>query len=109
MWTKSDLDHVEGKEGELRAWHISKLLSTPIPSYTHRRVDSPEQAVGVLGRRAQLDLRDNNVEWNTQGLVVWEFGEWTEWYSQDGEDIDGYAEKLRIATEPQNSEPEKTL
>ena len=31
---------------------------------------------------------------NAGGLDVWEDGEWVTWYSDDGEDIDEYTERM---------------
>jgi hypothetical protein len=76
------------REGALRVWWWSNR------GLEHHAVNTPNDAAEWLERRANRDLRDKRVKANTGGLEVFEDGEWCEWYSADGEDIDEYAEWL---------------
>lgn len=77
------------KEGDLRVWHIPQV---PGNSF-YVGVDSPEEAAKIMGVLADYDLfqlqeRVKPDYSNAQGLQVFEDGEWVDWYSEDGEDID---------------------
>ena len=73
-------DHV----GDLRVYWFVNPPSTP----KHYPVKSPEEAKAKLDKLAQRDLRDSSVFDNAGGLQVYEEGEWTEWYDENGNDID---------------------
>lgn len=85
------------EKNKLRVWHIPQ-----IPGEAFRvSVESPEEAAKVLEILAQYDnfQFEQNVKpdySNAAGLEVFEDGEWCEWYSEDGEDIDEYADNLKI-------------
>lgn len=81
------------KKNELRVWHIPQIPGEPF----HVSVESPQEAVKVLEILAQYD----NFQFeqkikpdysNAAGLEIYEDGEWREWYSEDGESIDEFAE-----------------
>ena len=81
------------KENELRVWHIPQIPGEPF----HVSVESPQEAVKVLNILAEYDnfQFEQNIKpdySNAAGLEVFEDGEWCEWYSEDGESIDEFAE-----------------
>lgn len=77
------------KEGDLKIWWIPQV---PMKAFTFRVPDlrTAQQMLDVL---AQYDLFQwrNDVKpdySNAGGLQVFEDGEWTDWYSEDGDDFD---------------------
>lgn len=84
-------------KNELRVWHIPQIPGEPF----RVKVESPEEAVKVLNILAKYDLFQlgHNIKpdySNAAGLEVFEDGEWSEWYSEDGEDIDEFAESHNL-------------
>ena len=82
-------------EGDLRVWHIPQI---PMKAF-HIPVSTPEDAIRVMRILAEYDMFEykNNVKddyFNAQGLEVFEDGEWVDWYNEDGDGIDDYAELL---------------
>ena len=83
----------EEVEGALRVWHIPQ-----VPGKGFRvPVKSPAEAKFVLDILAAYDgfQFENRIKpdyCNAGGLEVYENGEWTDWYSEDGQDIDDWAE-----------------
>lgn len=78
---------------KLRVWHIPQV---PMKAF-HVEVETPEEAIKVLDILADYDLFqfENRVKpdyCNAQGLEEWDAqeGEWCEWYSEDGLDIEEY-------------------
>lgn len=73
---------------KLRIWWIPQVPMEPF----RVEVESPEEAKKLLNILADYDIFqfENNVKpdyCNAGGLEVFEDGEWTDWYSEDGEDI----------------------
>lgn len=54
---------------------------------TYFNVKDVEEAKKVIERETQKDLRDPHVTWNASGLEVFEDGEWSEYYNDEGLDI----------------------
>jgi len=54
---------------------------------TRFSVKDVEEAKKVINRESSKDLKDRFVTWNAGGLEVYEDGEWSEWYSEEGLDI----------------------
>ncbi len=82
----------EPKEKDLRVWHIPQVPGKPF----HVSVSSPEEAIKILDVLANYDAFQFKQHIkpdysNAAGLEVFEAGEWSEWYNEDGEDIDAYA------------------
>lgn len=77
---------VNATEGQLRVWWIRNVSGKP----EYHPVKDPAEAVEVYERLTADDLKDESVTSNAGGLEVFEDGEWTEWYSEFGEDIDDY-------------------
>lgn len=82
---------------KLRVWHIPQV---PMKAF-HVEVETPEEAIKVLDIFAQYDLFqfENRVKpdyCNAQGLEEWDEqeGNWCEWYSEDGLDIEEYRCKM---------------
>lgn len=82
-------------EGDLRVWWVQNFTASG--SVRSFPVASPEAAIVELHRLADEDLQDDTVWGNAGGLEVYEAGEWCEWYNDEGEDIDEYAERLEAA------------
>lgn len=83
-------------EGNLRVWHIPQVPGKPF----YVLVASPEEAIKVLDILASYDMfqYENFIKpgyCNASGLTVFEDGEWTEWYNDDGEDIDEVSRNLK--------------
>lgn len=84
----------------LRVWHIPQV---PGKSF-YVPVASLDEAVTVLDALARYDLfqLENNIKpdyANAQGLQAQDTdGDWTDWYDDDGDDIEAYRE-LRTPTE----------
>lgn len=74
---------------KLRVWWIREPPAEP----QYFPVKSLGHALLKLDRLAKLDIL-RGTEYNVGGLEVFEDGEWVEWYSEDGLDIDGYAASL---------------
>lgn len=77
------------KEGDLRVWHIPQVPGEAF----HVSVGSLEEAIKIVAILIQYDLFQfmQGVKpdyCNANGLEVFEDGEWWEWLSEDGEEID---------------------
>ena len=76
--------------GDLRVWHIQ---NPPAPA-TWYNVKSPTAGLGIINELAERDMRPNSgIESNAIGLCVYEDGDWVDWYDDEGDDIDAWAEK----------------
>ena len=83
------VNSVEPKNGDLRVWHIPQIPMKPflVP------VSNLIEAKLILDTLAQYDIFqfENNIKpdySNAAGLSVYEDGEWTDWYDDDGNTID---------------------
>ena len=74
---------INAEEGDLRIWWIR---NPPNPAQ-FILIDSPDKAVRLLDQLGARDIK-NGVQVNVGGLEVFENGGWTEWYDEDGNDID---------------------
>jgi hypothetical protein len=83
------------KQGDLRIWAIPQV---PSRNPFHLPVRSPEEAKAILNALAEYDL----YQWkhrikpdysSVAGLEVFDAGEWTEWYDDDGNCIDEVADE----------------
>ena len=79
--------------GDLRVWHI--WTNTSGCSYEARfPVKSVTEAQAVINTRANEQVNDDSVEWNTFGLEIYEYNgddaipEWCEWYNEDCDTIE---------------------
>lgn len=73
---------------KLRVWNVINPPRTP----NYHDVNSPNEAVAKINELAAEQLKDDAIFANAFGLEVFEDGEWSEWYSEDGEDIREYEE-----------------
>lgn len=75
---------------QLRVYHIQNPLGTP----TWHEVASPLEGIQKIEALANMDMRPQSNVWgNIFGLSVLEDGEWVDWYDDDYDDIDAWAEK----------------
>ena len=86
----------EPKEGSLRVYHFPQLQ---MEKAFHVEASSVDEAIKVLDVLALYDIfqLENNIKpdyCNAQGLEVFEDGEWSEWYSEDGDDIGDHCRYL---------------
>lgn len=72
------------KVGELKVWNVINPPNEP-DLYP---VESPKEAKELIDKLANMQLKAANVYSNAFGLVEWDGEEWTEWYDEDGFDID---------------------
>lgn len=71
------------KEGDLRVWHAWNF-----PDHMNRfRVPSVDEAKSMINQLAEADLARAEVYANAFGLEVYEDGDWSEWYNDDGMSI----------------------
>lgn len=59
-------------------------------------VASPEEGARKIKQLAQEQLQNEWIHDNAFGLICREDGEWVDWYSEDGEDIKEWAERMGI-------------
>lgn len=71
------------KEGDLRVWNIKN----PPREAEHYPVNSVEHASALINALADSQLLQPEITDNVFGLEVYEGGEWREWESADGDDI----------------------
>lgn len=79
------------KNGSLRVWHIPQVPGRPFIV----AVETPHIAKQIITLLAEYDLfqfehRIKPDYTNASGLEVFEDGEWAEWYSEDGDNIDEF-------------------
>lgn len=81
----------------LRVWHIPQVPMKPFHVY----VDTVQEAAKVIDVLARYDSfqYQNGIKpdyCNAQGLEEWDdkYGEWYEWYNEDGLNIKEYIEKF---------------
>lgn len=72
------------REGALRVWNIINPPYSP----DHYLVKTPQEAFALIDKMADTQLRDSSIFSNVFGLEVFEGGEWSEWYDENGDDID---------------------
>lgn len=82
---------MKASEGDFRVWWIPQI-GAGCPVF-HVSVESPEQAMLLMKALADYDLFQfrNRIKpdySNAGGFDVFEDGEWSTWYDDDGRDID---------------------
>jgi len=80
---------IELKDGVLKVWWIPQI---PMNAF-EVQVDTPREGKKLLDILANYDIfqYENNIKpdyCNAGGLSIYEDGEWTDWYNEDGESID---------------------
>ena len=71
-----------------RVWYIANPPSEP----KHYEVVTPEDGADKINQFAKRDLKNKNVFSNAMGLEVFEDGDWSEWYDENGDDIGALAD-----------------
>lgn len=71
---------------KLRVWNIINPPAAPI----RFPVDSPEEGARLIEKLANQQLQHDHIFANAFGLEVFEDGDWCEWYSDEGQDIDEF-------------------
>lgn len=71
---------------KMRVWHIPQIPGTPFTV----EVSSVKEGVLLMNALAQYDIFqfENNIKpdyCNANGLEVFEDGEWTDWYYENGD------------------------
>ena len=78
---------------QLRVYHIQNPPGTP----TWYDVASPLEGIQKIEALAKIDMEPNSNVWgNIFGLCVLEDGEWIDWYDENGDEIDEWAEKHKV-------------
>lgn len=77
---------------QLRVWHIQNPPNEP----TWYDVSGPLEAIQKIEELAAADLKNRDVWGNAFGLCVLEDGDWVEWYDDECDDIDTWAEKNEV-------------
>ena len=72
---------------KLRVWYIKNFPGNP----RYFDVASPEEGADKINEFSRRDLHDPNVISNAMGMEVFDDGEWSEWYDEEGNDIDTLA------------------
>ena len=67
----------------MRVWWSRNVPNRP----KYFKVKDIEEAKRTIEELTQEDLKDKSVEDNVGGLEVFENGEWSEYYNDDGQDI----------------------
>lgn len=73
-------------KGQLCVWVIVNPPHPPV----RIPVKSPSEAAKLINEMAAIQLKDNDIHDNAFGLEEWDGVEWSEWYSEDGEDINDW-------------------
>lgn len=75
---------------KLRVWWIRNVPGTP----EYYPVKDVKEAIVLIKKLAKKDLKDKSVTDNASGLEIFENGEWSEFYDDDGRSIDDILEDL---------------
>jgi hypothetical protein len=70
--------------GDLAVWTV---INPPRSPYLFP-VNSPKEAKQMINQLAWAMSTTDAISVNAFGLVEWDGEEWTEWHSEEGEDID---------------------
>jgi len=76
------------REGQIRVWWIRQVPNIPL----YFPVDTIDDAIKRLKMLEHSDLANPLIETNAGGLEIVEDGEWTEFYNDEGEDINSIME-----------------
>ena len=77
---------------KLRIYHIQNPPGEP----TWYDVASPLEAIQKIEELANEDLERTDIWGNVFGLCVLEDEKWVDWYDDEGDDIDAWAEKKGV-------------
>ncbi len=90
----SDVSDSEDNMSKLHVYHIQN----PPAKAIRYDVDGPAEGYRKIEALAAADLRNPAIWGNVIGLSVFEDGEWVDWYDDEGDDIDAWAEKKGLTT-----------
>lgn len=76
-------------------YYVWNAVNPPANMYWYG-VASPENGARLIGVLAHEQLENDAIHSNAFGLVCYEDSEWVDWYSEDGEDIHQWAERMGI-------------
>ena len=84
-------------EGDLRVWWIPQI---PMNDVFRVPVETPEQGAVIIAVLAAYDLYQYEQRIkpdfsNAGGLEIFEDGEWCDWHSEEGEDLDEWMERVQ--------------
>jgi hypothetical protein len=82
------IDEVMTKKKQFRVWWIRN----PPSQAKHYPVKDIDEAINKLKELTQFDLKSERVSSNAGGLEVLEDGDWSEYYDDNGNDIDAIIE-----------------
>jgi len=68
---------------KMRVWWIRNFPGTP----EYHPVKSVQEAIEVIKKLAENDLKNAEVTDNACGLEIFKDGEWIEYYDEEGRDI----------------------
>ena len=80
------------QEGTMRVWWIRNVPNVP----QHHPVTSTEQAITILNKLTNDDLKNPFILSNAGGLEVFEDGEWYEYCNNEGQDIMELMEGIKV-------------
>lgn len=69
----------------LRVWHAFNDGSHKMH---HHNVNTPEEAIKLIDKLGKEQLHDDSIDFNAFGLEEYVDGVWSEWYNEDGDDIE---------------------
>ena len=88
---------MKNNKGDLRIWWIS---NPPRRDAFKRKVTNEKEAIKFLDLLGDYDLwLGDLIDTNACGLEVWENGEWSEYYNEDGQDIAEITQELKESKE----------
>lgn len=70
-------------EGSLRLWAIRNPPNAP----TFQDVATPAEGLEVVKKWVKADLANPAIDTNVFGMEIFEDGQWTEWYDEDGQSL----------------------
>ena len=72
------------KVGDLKVWNVINPPRQP----TWHPVKSPDAGALLILKLANEQLKDDSIFSNAFGMCEWDGDEWTEWYDDEGNDVD---------------------
>ena len=82
---------------QLRVWHIQNPPNEP----NWYDVAGPAEGIKKITELAEADLKNHSVWGNAFGLCVLDDdGDWVEWYDDEYNDIDTWADKNEVTRDP---------
>ena len=76
--------------GSLRVWNVINPPGEPL----WYPVETPEEGARLIDQLANEQVKDDAVFANAFGLCEWDGEEWTEWYDDEGNDVDDILKEM---------------